>query len=288
MKICWDNIKDLYISNRGNLRIGTTTYMEMDSCSYCGDPYLAKREPHGWSKFCSFRCYGSKKIGTKHTEDTKKKISISNIGRKSPMSGKKHSYYARKKISEKQIGSKHHNYKGNVTALKLPLFDTYDKKINYAEDTRFIYKKGLKLLQVRCAKCRVWFTPDTGAVNRRIRVLEGQKGGGCRFYCSNTCRQLCDVYGQTLYPKNFNNKNYSSYELSIWRKEVLSRTNYKCEYCGKDGTNAHHIKPKKLEPFFALDPDYGLSCCGECHYKYGHRDECATSMLSGIICGGGN
>jgi len=39
MKICWDNIKDLYISNRGNLRIGTTTYMEMDSCSYCGDPY---------------------------------------------------------------------------------------------------------------------------------------------------------------------------------------------------------------------------------------------------------
>jgi hypothetical protein len=73
--------------------------------------------------------------------------------------------------------------------------------------------------------------------------------------------------------------------LRIWREEVLKRANYKCEYCGKPATIAHHSKSKKLEPFFALDPDYGLACCEKCHYKYGHRDmECTTGYLANIDC----
>jgi len=60
-----------------------------------------------------------------------------------------------------------------------------------------------------------------------------------------------------------------------------------CEYgCGKEATDVHHIRPQKLEPFFSLDPDYGLACCEECHYKYGHKtgSECSTGNLAQIAC----
>ena len=69
--------------------------------------------------------------------------------------------------------------------------------------------------------------------------------------------------------------------------EVFRRDNYECEYCGENAENAHHIKPKKLEPFFALDPDYGIACCKKCHNKYGHKDECAAYILSSVVCGSG-
>jgi 5-methylcytosine-specific restriction endonuclease McrA len=83
-----------------------------------------------------------------------------------------------------------------------------------------------------------------------------------------------------------NRKIYHTKEYNIWRQEVLKRADYKCEYCGNDANTAHHIKPQKLEPFFSLDPDYGVSCCRRCHYKYGHEigTECSTTNLANILC----
>jgi len=43
-----------------------------------------------------------------------------------------------------------------------------------------------------------------------------------------------------------------------------------CERCG--------------DPFFALDPDYGIACCEKCHYKYGHTDECNSAVISNKLC----
>lgn len=290
MKICWDNIKDLYLSKNGNLRKGGQIYIEVDSCDVCGNTYLARKHSFekGFDRFCSNDCYSYSKIGTHHTEKSKAKISDSNKGRVSPMLGKKHKNDTRRKISLSQYGDKHSNYKGGVAKSNIPLFDTYACKISYAEHVRSIHVEGLKVLQVKCSKCNTWFTPTTSAVWRRIFSLNGTKGGECRFYCSDTCKDNCDIFNQKKYPKFYNeNKPYSERELRIWREEVLRREDYKCEYCGKIATDAHHEKPKKLEPLFALDPDNGIACCENCHYKYGHRDECSTGALASVVCGGG-
>lgn len=70
----------------------------------------------------------------------------------------------------------------------------------------------------------------------------------------------------------------------MWSKEVLARADNICEYCGEIATDAHHIQPKKLEPFYALDPDNGIACCEECHYKYGHSGSCSTGALANTMC----
>lgn len=144
------------------------------------------------------------------------------------------------------------------------------------------------MLQVRCTNnnCNKWFTPKRTEVCDRINCLKfDYRGGEARFYCSDKCKNTCTIYGQILYPKEFKNDLiYTKYELSVWRNEVLKRVNYECEYCSGLATDAHHIKPKKLEPFFALDPDYGVACCKECHNNYGHKDECSTGSLAQEVC----
>ena len=78
--------------------------------------------------------------------------------------------------------------------------------------------------------------------------------------------------------------NYTQEEYNIWRTEVLERADYKCEYCEEKANHAHHSRPQKKEPFFNLDPDFGIACCEKCHYEKGHKDECSTGKLSKLVC----
>ena len=112
----------------------------------------------------------------------------------------------------------------------------------------------------------------------------GRKYGESRFYCSDACKESCEVFNTKLYRKNQNSTD--NYGYNIWREEVLSRARYRCEYCGRKANTAHHSRPKKLEPFFSLDPDYGIACCSKCHNNFGHVDECSTGNLASIVCGG--
>jgi len=79
-------------------------------------------------------------------------------------------------------------------------------------------------------------------------------------------------------------KLYTSEEYQTFRQQVLEREDYKCEYCGEKAIHVHHSRPQKLEPGFALDPDFGVACCQKCHYKYGHKDECSTRNLANKVC----
>lgn len=105
--------------------------------------------------------------------------------------------------------------------------------------------------------------------------------GDCNFYCSDGCKNACSIFGKHSSIKvSTNSKCCNTTDSVVWASEVLKRANYECEYCGEKATDAHHIKPKKLEPFFALDPDYGIACCEKCHYKYGHGDrDCSFGTL---------
>ena len=107
------------------------------------------------------------------------------------------------------------------------------------------------------------------------------------FYCSQKCKDTCILFDLRGDPYRNTNKPYISNELDVFNKLVLKRDNEICYYCNKHhATIVHHRRPKKLEPFFALDPDYAISVCEKCHYKYGHPkgSKHSTGNLAKIVC----
>jgi hypothetical protein len=133
-----------------------------------------------------------------------------------------------------------------------------------------------------------WFTPTRIQLDERIRQLEKDNGNdGAYFYCSQHCKDTCPLYNLNGDPYKDNNLPFTSAELKVFNKLVLKRDNEICYYCAKHhATIVHHLRPKKLEPFFALDPDYAISVCIKCHYKYGHPtgSEYSTGNLAKIVC----
>ena len=175
------------------------------------------------------------------------------------------------------------------------------------EDMRYNPKKvKVKEIQVRCKnnKCinskenNGWFTPTKRQIEARLsNVYSNLLGDGCYFYCSNKCKKECKLYrkrtSQLIREIEIEVGTYegevpiyTSEEYQTFRKHVLKLDNNKCLYCNELAEHVHHTRPQKLEPFFTLDPDLAISCCRECHYKYGHKDECAQIQIANKICEG--
>jgi len=253
MKICYDNLGEFKLTSNGVfLKDGRDSYVEMDSCERCGDPYLTLK--HRPSKFCGRSCAYTDRV---YSEEHNKKLSESKKGK----------------------ATKHGAY-----LLGLAAYDTYSDRL-WCDKTGYKYIKGSKILIVACSNCGEMIVPGASTVIHRVRYLEGKETCESRFYCSDGCRAMCPVFWQYKYPKGYKSSfEYTRYEYETWRNEVMQRANNECEYCGEYATDAHHIRPKKLEPFFALDPDYGIACCEKCHYKYGHVDECNSAVISNKLC----
>jgi len=244
-----------------------------------------------------------KRKGVKLTNEHKRKIGLSNKGKVvSEKTRKKLSDIAKGKPSPNKniplsVESKKKISKANKNTIekinnKYPIFSKIEK-LRYNPD-----KPGEKEIQVHCKNhnCKNskeqdgWFTPPYQQFFERIRQIEHPEGnGGSYFYCCDECKQECPLYN--LKVNSIINQNnlsddiqYTPSEYNIWRNEVLSRSNYKCEYCGNEATHAHHSRPQKLESFHSLDPDYGIACCEKCHYEKGHKDECSTGNLANKVC----
>jgi len=218
--------------------------------------------------------------------EVRMKLSKCRIGHKSGMTGKKH-----KKTSIDIMKMK---LKNSIRKIKIK-YSTFSK----VEEMRYNPLKPIKQeIQVHCKNnnCKNskeqdgWFTPTYIQLYERIRQLENSEGsGGCYFYCCDECKQKCPLFN--MRPTSIINQNnlpdklyYTQSEYQIWRNEVLKRSDHICEYCGEKATDAHHSRPQKSEPFYSLDPDYGIACCQDCHYKYGHKDECSTGKLANKVC----
>lgn len=74
---------------------------------------------------------------------------------------------------------------------------------------------------------------------------------------------------------------YVSPEWRARRRKLIKQGHYECQQCkekggvsaeGEDGITlvVHHIKPLRLRPDLALDPDNLVVLCDKCHYKIHH------------------
>lgn len=288
MKLCWGNLEKIYLTKNGTFRKNGGSYIEKSGCKNCGEPYLSQTNKN--EIFCSHSCSNSARIVN---EFTRNKMSMTRKGRKF---NELHKHNISKSCKNRTASEETRikmsinsgRSKGGVVKDKVPLYNTYAHQLSFAEEVRPYYdEKGRNLLEVRCSKCREWFIPNIGSVKDRVSALNGIKRGERHLYCSQVCKDNCEIYGKnSLYYINLNKEEflYTQEELSTWSQEVLSRANNKCEICGAKAEQAHHIQPKKLEPSLAIDPDNGLSLCKECHYKYGHSGVCSTGRLASIIC----
>lgn len=225
--------------------------------------------------------------------------------------GKKRSKEFRKMMSELMTGERNHmsgtggywkgkkRSKEDIKKFKMSHIITLEQiKERYPffcliEDIEMGNKPGFFKVRCKNHKCQNskekngWFETSYNKIRERIRALETPFGMiENNLYCSDGCKNECPLYGVKNDPFSNNKKIYTQEEYQTFREFVLDRDDYICQFCGDSATDVHHERPQKLEPFFALDPDFAWSCCEKCHYEKGHPTgtKCSTGSLSNKIC----
>lgn len=172
-------------------------------------------------------------------------------------------------------------------------FDDY--KIKYPSFCKIeeIRDKGKKIgIEVKCKYCNEWFKPTSRQIGNRIKAIEKPMGAiENNFYCSDKCKNQCQIFNIRNDPFDSNNLNIpTTYELSIWSDEIFKRQKdmYGYNFCTKcqsiEDLASHHINPKKLEPFSALDIENGVILCRDCHLNIAHSGTCSTGSLANKVC----
>lgn len=229
-----------------------------------------------------------KNLGKKRTNEFRKRTSKRMMGENNPMFGTG-GYWKGKKRSENDIKKFIISHRQTIKDIneKYPFFLKIEN-IRYNPN-----KPHEKEIQGHCKNYNCenskekegWFTLTKTQLYERIRALEKPYGMiENNFYCSQKCKDECPLYGLRSDPYKDSNLPYTQSEYQTCRTIVFERENGLCEYCGEPATDMHHIFPVKLEPFFALDPDYCVACCEKHHYEYAHKDECSTGNLAKITC----
>jgi hypothetical protein len=226
--------------------------------------------------------------GKKRSIKFKQKMSKLMMGKNNHMFGTKGYWYGKKRSrDDKEKFRISHLITIDQIKNKYPFFS----KI---EEMRYNpHNPKEKEIQVHCKNHNCpnskegggWFTPTYAQLYERIRALERPHGMiENNFYCSDRCKNMCPLYNLKNDPFTDVEMSYTHEEYQNFRKYILERDDYKCQFCEEPATDVHHERPQKLEPFFALDPDLAWSCCKPCHYKKGHVGECSTGNLAQKIC----
>ncbi len=235
--------------------------------------------------------------GKDFSDEHREKLRLKRIGKPGYYKGKTLSEKHKRKISKSNKGkvfsSNHRQKLRNKSLYSISDIKNRNPLFSKIEEMRYNpYKVGKKEIQVHCKNhnCKNskeqdgWFTPTPGQLYERKRGIELIGNDGSYFYCSEECKQTCPLYGLRSDPYKEIKTLYTQEEHQIFRNFVLERDDYICQYCEEPATDVHHERPQKIEPFFALDPDFAWSCCEKCHYEKGHKDECSTGNLASKTC----
>jgi len=154
MKLCWDNIENIRLTKRGNLRdkVNGKTYYYNESCENCGNPFLGK-SIHG-DRFCDNQCadiYNSKRM--KQEWNDKNSIYHTTVKDKISKTVKdlwkdKDSIYNNKKykIKQKQGSKKKANEEGRREILSKNMKEAWKNTNNklHSKERTIKIKEGLK------------------------------------------------------------------------------------------------------------------------------------------------
>ena len=172
------------------------------------------------------------------------------------------------------------NAKGRSKEPRKAFYQTYAGRLNVFEEVRKD-PENENLLQVKCAQCREWFTPNANQVNRRLAAFNGTGIGENRFYCSDSCKKACPVYKQIKYPKGDKPYDQPREVQAELRTLVLKRDNYECQICGrKNKLRCHHVEPVALNPIESADIDVCITLCEDCHKRVHSEAGCTNHDLS--------
>jgi len=307
MKICWDNLEEIvYRPDRGTWLKNKTSYIYVESCKECKEPYLAY-EGHlkrGMGLFCCRSCAQSGKnapmygktgknnpnYGRKHTEETKRKMSKMRKGRKHPFYGKKHSKETIKKISKANRGKNNYGWKGGISNTNKSAYSTYVHQINWCEEVRRD-PEDENILQVKCSynECKKWTAPTNNMVRNRINALEGRISGEHKFYCSDECKRRCSIYKKS--PKTLMREDAIKAGRDPWwylprevqselRQMVHERDGWTCIKCDStENLHCHHIDGILYEPLLSADVDECITVCKNCHREIHLQKDCTYNDM---------
>ena len=308
MKICWDNLDNIYLTRNGNFRyIGGSQLYYHESCGVCGEPHLGHRN----SRFCSHQCATTYKRSKESRQVFYTYICMNcKVKFKSPRKDCKYCCHAcfgkHRQITyythtcqacgkDFKVGSRKRDYKYCSHACNntgqgyggLAGYDTFAPQISYAEEIRAL-PSDPRILQCRCVWCNVWYSPQHSAVRSRINALNGKEGPGTemRLYCSDECKNLCPNYWvkpdqQMMRDKFMNGKGIDHREFSRevqpqLRKLVFARDNWVCIKCGSTKSlHCHHIEGINWAPLESADVDMCMTVCKRCHKKIHKIEGCS-------------
>lgn len=258
-------LEGVYLNRNGNFTKGTSIYFYKDSCIECEEPYLTEKSRA--SEFCSRSCAIK--------------------GERSHRCGKKgelHPLYGKSGANKGRFGVESPRWRGGVVERNVPLYNTYaNRLIKYGHEVRHCSDDEL-LVEVACKKCEKWFLPTMISVVNRISCVENG-GGESQLYCSDKCKDECEIYGQN--PDHLMLRAGVSGEETLtkvrntemqlsFRNVLITRSNGVCEICGNDNNEsmiAHHITPvKTCNDITTWDFDNGLYLCANCERR-AHSDK---------------
>ena len=229
-------------------------------CSYCNDI-------HSFNNFVKDKTTldGFKDFCKRYYLDNKKEILH-----------KLHNY---NELNKEEINNNHRKY--NKTFAK---FDSF--KNNLIDLIRRDPNNN-NLLQVRCKQCKEWFNPTNSQCQNRIKATNKKDSmTENHFYCSDECKENCDIYrsrGSNKKLQIVNRDSKVQKELRMLRfKLVIEQYGFKCcEICGKTNSSfiCHHFEGIRYNPLMSADIDSCIIICSECHEKIHSQKGCKTSDL---------
>jgi 5-methylcytosine-specific restriction endonuclease McrA len=287
MELCWDNIENIRLSNKGNFRDAVkkkTYYLKI--CKQCNGEFLGEGVK---SIYCNKSCSNKHR---KFSEETKRKISDSRKGKYDGKNaywyGKKLSNETKEKISKSKVGKCNSPWKSVYSKKKIPLYDTYAHQLEWCEEVRR-NKADPNILEVKCFKCNEWYIPKRHQISNRIQYLKGNFEVESRFYCSNSCKNSCSIFHKSI--NTIMKEDAVRAGRLPWieltrevqpelRSMVLERDEYRCIKCGSEyDLQCHHILPVNIEPLLSADIDNCITLCKSSHIEAHKKDGCRLNQL---------